>query len=106
MNASALELIIPIAGIVAVLFALWLARDVLSRDTGTDAMRDVAGTIYEGAIAFIRRQYSTIAGLAVIGAVVLGHEFLGIQIRSMGCRAHGRWRGRAVNRPLPWGWRS
>ena len=60
-----------LAGIVAVLFALWLARDVLSRDTGTDAMRDVAGTIYEGAIAFIRRQYSTIAGLAVIGAVVI-----------------------------------
>ena len=28
---------------------LYLARDVLARDTGTQAMQDVAGTIYEGA---------------------------------------------------------
>ena len=41
MDASALQLIILPAGIIAVLFALYLARDVLSRDTGTDAMRDV-----------------------------------------------------------------
>jgi len=27
--------IIPIAGIAAILFAIWLARDVLSRDKGT-----------------------------------------------------------------------
>jgi K(+)-stimulated pyrophosphate-energized sodium pump len=64
--------IIPIAGAAAVLFALYLARDVLGRDTGTDAMRDVAGTIFEGAVAFIRRQYTTIAVLAVVGAVIIG----------------------------------
>ncbi|HET7181810.1 MAG TPA: sodium/proton-translocating pyrophosphatase, partial [Candidatus Limnocylindrales bacterium] len=72
MDASTLQLIIPIAGIVAVLFALWLARDVLSRDTGTQAMQDVAGTIFEGAVAFIRRQYTTIAILAVVGAIGVG----------------------------------
>ena len=54
------------------LFAIYLARDVLSRDTGTQAMQDVAGTIYEGAVAFIRRQYTTIAILAIVGAVVIG----------------------------------
>ena len=72
MDASTLQLIIPIAGIVAVLFALYLARDVLSRDTGTQAMQDVAGTIFEGAVAFIRRQYTTIGVLALVGAVVIG----------------------------------
>ena len=66
--------LVPVTGVLAVLFALWLARDVLSRDTGTDAMRDVASTIYEGAIAFIRRQYSTIAGLALLGAVVIARS--------------------------------
>jgi K(+)-stimulated pyrophosphate-energized sodium pump len=35
-------------------------------------MQDVAGTIFEGAVAFIRRQYTTIAILAVVGAVVIG----------------------------------
>ena len=71
MTAEQLQLIILPAGIVAVLFALWLARDVLARDMGTAAMQDVAGTIYEGALAFIRRQYSTIALLAVVGAVLI-----------------------------------
>ena len=48
MDASTLQLIIPIAGVVAVLFALYLARDVLARDTGTQAMQDVAGTMNGG----------------------------------------------------------
>src|SRR5687768_6516797 len=72
MDASALQLIILPAGIIAVLFAIYLARDVLARDTGTKEMEDVAGTIFEGAVAFIRRQYTTIAILALVAAVVIG----------------------------------
>jgi K(+)-stimulated pyrophosphate-energized sodium pump len=69
--AELLQWIIPVAGIAAVIFAIWLARDVLSRDKGPQAMQDVAGTIQEGASAFIRRQYSTIGLLAVIGTLVV-----------------------------------
>src|SRR6478672_2292952 len=71
MDPKTLEIVIPIAGIAAVIFALYLARDVLSRDQGTQAMQDVAATIFEGAVAFIRRQYTTIGILAVGGAVVI-----------------------------------
>jgi K(+)-stimulated pyrophosphate-energized sodium pump len=71
MDASTLLPIIPLAGIIAVIFAIYLARDVLSRDTGTPEMQAVAGTILEGAVAFIRRQYSTIGILALVGSVVL-----------------------------------
>ena len=70
--ASALQLLIPIAGIAAVLFALYLARDVLSRDTGTPEMQAVAGTIREGADAFVKRQYTTISIFAVVAALVIG----------------------------------
>src|SRR6185295_9867487 len=72
MTAATPQLIILPVGVIAILFALYLARDVLSRDTGTAEMQAVAGTIYEGAVAFIRRQYSTIAILAIVGAVVIG----------------------------------
>ena len=72
MDASTLLPIIPLAGIIAVLFAIYLARDVLARDTGTPEMQAVAGTILEGAVAFIRRQYTTIFVLAVVGAFVIG----------------------------------
>jgi hypothetical protein len=72
MDAKALQLIIPIAGLAAVLFALYLARDVLRRDQGPQAMQDVADTILEGAVAFIRRQYRTIAVMALFASVILG----------------------------------
>ena len=72
MGESALYWIIPIAGLAAILFALYLARDVLSRDTGTQAMVDVAGTIREGADAFVKRQYTTIALLALVASVIIG----------------------------------
>src|SRR3954449_5897801 len=72
MDASLLQWIIPVAGIAAVLFAGYLARDVLSRDKGPQAMQDVGDTIREGADAFIKRQYTTIGVLALAGAVVIG----------------------------------
>ncbi len=64
--------VIPVAGIAAVLFAIYLARDVMSRDTGTPEMVAVGDTIREGADAFVKRQYTTIAVLAVVGAVIIG----------------------------------
>jgi K(+)-stimulated pyrophosphate-energized sodium pump len=63
--------IIPVAGLAAVIFAIWLARDVLSRDKGPQAMQDIGAMILEGANAFIKRQYSTIALLAVVGTFVV-----------------------------------
>jgi K(+)-stimulated pyrophosphate-energized sodium pump len=64
--------VIPIAGLAAIAFALYLAWDVLRSDIGTPAMQEIAGTIFEGAVAFIRRQYQTIALLALGGALVIG----------------------------------
>jgi K(+)-stimulated pyrophosphate-energized sodium pump len=64
--------LIPVAGIAAVLYALWLARDVLSRDAGTAGMQEIGGMIFEGAMAFLARQYRTIAIFAVLTAVAIG----------------------------------
>ncbi len=71
MNPEVLQWFIPIAGLLAVAFAIYLARDVLSRDTGTKEMMDVSATINEGAVAFIKRQYTTIGLLALAGSIVI-----------------------------------
>jgi len=63
--------LVPVTGAAAVLFAFWLAWDVLRRDTGTAAMQEIAGMIFEGAMAFLARQYRTIAIMAVLTAVVV-----------------------------------
>ncbi len=64
--------IVPLSGVLGLAFVAYLAWDVLRRDTGTKEMQSVAATIYEGALAFIKRQYLTIGVLAVITGVVIG----------------------------------
>jgi K(+)-stimulated pyrophosphate-energized sodium pump len=60
------------AGLIGILFSLFLARQVLSGDKGTPEMQYIAGKIYTGAMAFLRRQYQTIAILALVAALLLG----------------------------------
>ncbi|OLC52222.1 MAG: sodium-translocating pyrophosphatase [Chloroflexi bacterium 13_1_40CM_4_68_4] len=64
--------VVPLSGVLGVAVAAYFAWDVLRAPTGTMKMQEVAGAIYEAAVAFIRRQYFTIALLALGGAVVIG----------------------------------
>lgn len=61
-----------IFGVLAIAFAGWLARDVLGRDTGTPEMQKVSNAIYQGALAYLKRQYKTIGMLAIVTAIVMG----------------------------------
>src|SRR2546427_165136 len=73
-----LSFIIPIAILAGLGFAAILTRDILRRDTGSDRMRELTGAVQQGARAFLRRQYKTIAiiaaALAILFAVALGAQ--------------------------------
>ncbi len=71
MNTQYAWLVPVIAGAIAILFSGYLVRDVMRRDAGTPAMQQIAGMIFEGATAFMRRQYRTIGMLAVVVAIVI-----------------------------------
>ncbi|MCK4324681.1 MAG: sodium/proton-translocating pyrophosphatase, partial [Armatimonadetes bacterium] len=60
------------SGILGVLYALYLRRDVLSKDPGTERMQQIGAQIQEGAYAYLHRQFRTIAWLVVILSVLLG----------------------------------
>jgi len=64
--------VVPVAGIVTVIFATWLAISVMRRPTGTPKMKEIGDMIFEGAWAFLKRQYSTIAIYSVVVAIVIG----------------------------------
>jgi K(+)-stimulated pyrophosphate-energized sodium pump len=52
-------------------FAFYLSRAVLAADPGTPKMQEIAKAIQEGAGAFLRRQFRTLAVFAVIVFVLL-----------------------------------
>jgi len=63
---------IPLAGLVALIFGLYFYRSIFSKDTGTDEMRAISDAISDGAMAYLSRQYKTIGIIAIVLAVILG----------------------------------
>jgi len=59
-------------GLAAVLFAVVLIFLVLRMPPGNERMREIAAAIQEGASAYLNRQYTVIAIIGVIIAVVIG----------------------------------
>lgn len=60
-----------IAGILGVLYAVYLARWVLRQDPGTEKMRFISQAIATGARAYLFRQYRTLAVLLAALAVLI-----------------------------------
>ncbi len=59
------------AGVLAILYGIILISWVLGRSPGNARMQEIAGAIEEGAMAFLRRQYTTIGIVAVALFVVI-----------------------------------
>jgi len=64
--------IVPVAGVLTIIFALFLVRNVMKHPTGTPRMKEIGDIIFQGAWAFLKRQYSTIAMYAVGVAIIIG----------------------------------
>lgn len=78
---------VPIAIVIAVVFALYFARNVFSKDTGTPEMQKIASAIKTGAMAYLARQYKTIGIISVILAVVIavaGLAFSSDEVSTLG----------------------
>ncbi len=53
-------------GVLAILYGLGLIVWILRKPEGSDRMKEIAAAIQEGAMAYMRRQYSTIAVVAIV----------------------------------------
>jgi K(+)-stimulated pyrophosphate-energized sodium pump len=58
--------------IVGIVFVVWQMRRVLAEDQGNQTMREIAAAIQIGAAAFLRREYTYLAGFVVVVALVIG----------------------------------
>jgi len=61
----------PAAGVVSLIFAGIFASLVLKQPTGTKEMRDIASAIQEGAMAYLNRQYKTVAIVVIVLAAAI-----------------------------------
>ncbi len=63
--------LVPVLGIVALLFAWYKTAWVNRQDAGTEKMIEISGHVREGAMAFLRREYSVLALFVIIVAILL-----------------------------------
>ena len=70
-NFENLIYLAPIAGLISLVFSAIFARSVLKEDTGNEEMQYISAAIQEGAMAYLNRQYKTIAVVAVIIAAMI-----------------------------------
>ena len=63
--------IAPIAGIVALLFAAYFMASVLKESPGNAKMQELSQAIFEGAMAFLNRQYKTLIPFTIVIFAVL-----------------------------------
>jgi K(+)-stimulated pyrophosphate-energized sodium pump len=64
--------VVPAAGVITIIFAVILARNVLKRPMGTPKMKEIGDIIFQAAWAFLKRQYSTIAMYSLAIAIIIG----------------------------------
>ncbi|MBB6600130.1 sodium-translocating pyrophosphatase [Luteimonas sp. MC1825] len=71
LEQQALWLALVCAGL-AIIYGILSARWILARPAGNDRMQQIAAAIQEGAGAYLRRQYATIAMVGVVLFFVIG----------------------------------
>ncbi|MCB9645658.1 MAG: sodium-translocating pyrophosphatase [Deltaproteobacteria bacterium] len=87
MNTDVLIYAVPGAGVLALIYAFLSSSWINKQDAGTDRMKEIAGFIREGAMAFLGREYKVLGMFVLVVAALLaaanwsnaqGHPLVGV----------------------------
>ncbi len=80
MDPNTLFWIVPVASVLVLAFAAKFFFDMKKADEGNDRMKEIAGYVREGAMAYLKQQYKVVAIFFVIIAIAFGiMAFYGLQ---------------------------
>ncbi|MFI5415113.1 MAG: sodium/proton-translocating pyrophosphatase, partial [Candidatus Lutacidiplasmatales archaeon] len=74
-STGQLEVVTLLAALLALAYAGVQTALLLREDEGTEEMRSIAAAIREGAVAFLRREYTAVFVVAIVLAVVIAFAF-------------------------------
>ena len=66
--------IIPLFGVLALLYTFWRSRWISKQDAGSEKMQIIAGHIAEGAMAFLKAEYRVLIFFVIVVAILLAYS--------------------------------
>ncbi len=82
MNIPVVFWIVPIASVVALAMAWFFFRQMMKQDEGTPRMREIAGHVRRGAMAYLRQQYKVVGIVFIILAALFAFMAYGLHVQN------------------------
>ena len=67
-----IELLVPLSGIMSLIFAVFLSLKVIREKPGNELMKEISNMIEQGAMAFLKREYSVLVFFIIVVGLILG----------------------------------
>ena len=82
MNIPLVFWIVPVASLVALTMAWFFFHQMMREDEGTPRMREIAGHVRRGAMAYLRQQYKVVTIVFVVLAVLFAIMAYGLKVQN------------------------
>src|SRR4051812_20340614 len=64
--------VIIACGALSIVYGIWAIQSVMSSDAGSQKMQEISAAVREGAQAYLKRQYTTIAIVGIVIFLIVG----------------------------------
>ena len=82
MNIPSVFWLVPIASVAALTMAWYFFRSMMQADEGTPRMREIAGHVRRGAMAYLKQQYKVVLIVFVVLAIIFAIMAYGLGVQN------------------------
>ena len=82
MNIPSVFWLVPVASVLALTMAWYFFRSMMQADEGTPRMREIAGHVRRGAMAYLKQQYKVVLMVFAVLAVIFAFMAYGLGVQN------------------------